>query len=76
MLELATSLGRLTPNGAFPPLPRGPQLERLKKILAALAATDGPLATAVSAEASQSKEAREKPDIPYTRMLLKKLGSD
>lgn len=76
VMELATSFRRLTPDGAFPPLPRGVQLERLKKVLGSLAADDGPLAGSTADCTPPSQGAREKPDLTYTRMLLKKLGSD
>lgn len=76
VLELATSLGRLTPDGGFAPLSRGPLLERIKKVLGALAATDGPLAAPGSTNESVTQQMPEKPDVPYTKMLLRKLGSD
>lgn len=71
LLELSTSLGRLSPNGRFPPPPRGPLLEKTRKVLKELAATVGPLTTPIES----SKTSKEKPDVPYTQMLLRKLGS-
>lgn len=69
VLELATSLGRLSPNGAFPPPPRGPLLQRIQTVLHQLTQSQGSLT------AQPPPPPREGPDIPYTRMLLRRLDS-